>query len=343
MKRLAPNTGPPTGADSSDKDIYTAGVALSGNNNIQMLFVFGTVDKSIEEITGVSWSGLGELLRYSDLIDSDQVAKFAPEGVSGKRNVNETLTHTLDGIDVKVHVLSGTNASPSKIIQKCDQMNSEVGSQGAIMVYFICHGAYVTYSNAKEHSLFPTAANNADQRKEIILVRKDIMKTINRNKHRFVALITDACSVEISIPIEMPTPPQFVSGTPYDGGRVVRKKIPPCFPVLLKTAQGILDIGSASPEDDQYAFGNKSQGLIFTSGFLAASRLGYTESTFGSNEMVSFLKGIQKITTTLMDETKKRQNRQAVAQKKQNVYDFKNKKSVENMSDRSSRLDISGL
>ncbi|MGL4595146.1 MAG: hypothetical protein ACRC2T_02675 [Thermoguttaceae bacterium] len=325
----------------ANENVYSAGAALSENNNIQMLFVFGTLDKEIEETTGVSWSNLGALLRDSGLIDPEQFAKFAPDGTTEKRNVNDTLTHSLDEIDVKVHVLSGNNATPSRIVQKCEQMNSEVGSQGAIMVYIICHGAFVKYSNAEEHSLFPTAKSAADQRAEVILVRKDIMKAINRNKHRFVSLITDACSVEISIPITRP-----ISGA---GSLVIsspliqRLHVPPCFPILLKTAQGIMDIGSASPKDDQNAFGNKRDGLIFTSGFIAVSRLGFTESTFGDNEIISFLKGTQKITTKLMNETKKRQNAEALKQKTQHVYDFKNMNTVENLPNLNSNLDISNL
>lgn len=133
-------------------------------------------------------------------------------------------------------ILKGNDAHPKNILSECKRISSLAGSNDAVVVYVLCHGAVVPGSDGKwRHALSPVALNaNELKMGEIGIKQSSIMKAICSDSHRLNLVITDSCSVKY---VEKKT--KAVTGD--HGGTT-----PYLLDFLLK-ARGKLNINSSKP------------------------------------------------------------------------------------------------
>jgi hypothetical protein len=275
------------------RDNWVIGVRKSGGqgeitsitsttNNIRILFIYGTKDASpvYKKSLDVSKRKLQELINASEF----------------------TKSH--------VTTLEGDDASLENILSTTRQLCKKVGSNGAVMVYYLGHGGTVIKPNGKKiHCLFPFA-NPIEEETGFVVARSDIYSILADSNIRFTALITDACSDVIE------EPEQEEKFSPAPPVRVRAKPITPLRRMLLY-GRGNIDIGSSDPDKEgpegemgQRGFFTSVSGAFFTDAFTNRfGKLEFTNKKFSENDFEEQLQEVQRhvnqaITTSQSEEVK---------------------------------------
>ncbi|MDR3110606.1 MAG: hypothetical protein LBU65_13130 [Planctomycetaceae bacterium] len=226
--RQTPTTAPRQGGTNSNPN----------NRDIHVLLVFGTLDAGIAPMVNIS---------------KQQMEAAFKEIASGKKVFESGKQKTKPFRPTSLTILEGRNATSQNILAKCQELDQKTGTNGAIFVYYVGHGATMS----GEHVLLPEAiSNNVGQE----IKRRDIMSAISGNSHRFVGLVTDACSNVIAYPLEQMK--VDVAG-PRDPTVYIHK-----LSAMLLYARGVIDIGSSS--EGEMARGTtdrRSIGCLFTGNF----------------------------------------------------------------------------
>lgn len=149
-------------------------------------------------------------------------------------------------------LLSGDKASKQNVLETCRSISQRAQKNDVIFVYMCCHGITkcIDGSNKRHHVLFP-GIKSVDQMQDIEkygIIRSELIKALSPEKHRLVALITDAGtrSQDEQVITRQPDNPNVV--VCYDPGYLRRKpsELNP-LRIFLQTNSGLVDWNSTSP------------------------------------------------------------------------------------------------
>ncbi|MBQ9874260.1 MAG: hypothetical protein IJM30_07335 [Thermoguttaceae bacterium] len=206
--------------------------AQAPRTKVYMLFVWGTQTTETRSMVELSQRRVESAFE-----------KPADEYAKDPRNycAQGRLSYFREKFVAEIATLSGANASPINIKNKCEELAAKAGSNDAVFVYILCHGGVVAGRDGKKrHGLSPIA----DSVKDLDMLHKGIardtiMKAISSKPHRLDVLITDACSV--------PLPSQLQNVVPKQNPGV-RASALPYLAKFLINAEGTVNVNSSRPE-----------------------------------------------------------------------------------------------
>ena len=254
------------------------------SSNVRLLFIFGTKDEN--ELFKRSMKNSIELLRT--LINESQLNKIHLDDASSSvSSAAETLSLELG---VNGTVLAGNKATRNNILATVKRFCEEAGPNGAVLVYYLGHGATVTLSGKNIHLFYPLM-DGFDELGEPT-ARTDIYNTLLAGKNRFAGLISDSCS-NILEGVIAEHPPE-VAGDAGPGAISALR-------ALLLYGRGTVDISSSDPTRKNIDGGLgqvaifQEQGAFFTVKF--AKEFGVhkmTKAAFTKNDFNETINDVQR-------------------------------------------------
>ena len=239
-----PDTEEPT-ADSTGK--------------IYILNVWGTTNYDIGTILQVMEK------RFSDVMSNQGLGE-------NNEDVGEYIT--LDG-----NPGHRSRATKDEVLEQCRYLSQKATENDAIFVYISCHGSTKEIDGQREHVLYPgviTATDAKNRFDRFGLLRSDVIKALDVNKHRLVVLITDSCSVKEQIASEVLDSPlikNFAAMKAYDLEATYDASLSDLTDVpqsylknFLMNGEGFVNWNSCSPVGGNKREGEKSFAILLEDG-----------------------------------------------------------------------------
>ncbi len=309
-------------------------VTADPTGKIYILNVWGTTNYEI----GTSLQVMEK--RFASVMSNQGLGEYSEE-------VGEYIT--LDGNPGR------PKASKDNVLAQCRYLSEKATENDAIFVYIACHGSTKEIvEGQREHVLYPgvvTASDGKNRFEKFGLLRSDVIKALNANKHRLVVLITDSCSVKEHIASEVLDSPLIKSfakrsayelEAAYDESQSDTDITQSYLKNFLMNGEGFVNWNSCSPVGGNKREGEESIAIVIKDGevfspffeaFLETStyQVRYNERVSRDNYFV----GMKKLLSRNFNNMKKGQTKwgdykylkmaiqNQISQNTQTLYDFK--------------------
>lgn len=93
--------------------------------------------------------------------------------------------------------LYGSKLNRQQILDRCQAVSDQAGSNDVVMIYLLCHGGHFEENGTYTHFFLPTATGverGVGWQDSDIIYRKDLLDRLGEDRHRLDILITDTCS-----------------------------------------------------------------------------------------------------------------------------------------------------